>query len=157
VATLVAKAGTDEETQDMQIEWPSEYTRQTDVGWTARVPRPAEGNCHPSALADRQKEWDAAEETRQRIAEWTTAIRTKRDAAAAAKQERTAARQRVSSQRKEEALTDRLRRRYMATLGATSERFAAALPELLEQERRRLTTEGEEPARRAHSALYRTF
>jgi hypothetical protein len=136
--------------------WPAEYERNTDSSWVTRYARPQDGDVHPAVLEERQRQWDASKAKYDVVAKRSAEIQAEREAKLQASQERQAADRQARNQRKTDALTAELKRGYLAA-GGTEDDFQKALPELLEQRRRQAAMTGEDRAREAQAALYRSF
>jgi hypothetical protein len=137
--------------------WPSEYTITTSSNWVEQVPRPKEGDCHPTALARRQEQWDTAHARHEKMAQRAAEIAAEREAKLRESQERQATERRARDQAKVAAMTAELRRGYFAVPGATEDAFQAALPDLMEARRREAAMRGDDAARQSQAGLYRSF
>jgi len=125
--------------------WVTAQRAQQDASWVAVYPYPTRHN-HPDIPAERlermQAQWDAAE---RRFLERLEAVResdARHAAEDAAREAKQAAARQAIEQRDLDALTARLRRSYLSVPGSTEEAFQTALPDLLEEERRRAVREG---------------
>lgn len=98
--------------------------------WPAFFPRP--GDDRPTD----QAAWDEAEAKRQRAITDLKALREREAAEAQAKQEALAQAEQERREAEYAQLVSDLRRRYLATPGATDADFQAALPELLAEYRK---------------------
>jgi hypothetical protein len=106
--------------------WPSEYTITTSSNWVETVPRPKEGDCHPSALERRQEQWDAANERHQRIARQASEIRAEREEKLKASQDRQATEREAREQKQRGELEATLRRRFIGARGGDPDDLAGA-------------------------------
>ncbi len=139
--------------------------------WTAKFPRPS-AESHEGSTAGlefAQREWDDAEDLRQRLAAARQRMQaeaaTREDPRAVARQREQDALERARQERREHQeaqLVAELRAGYFSIAGATEEGFTRDLPGLvrdlpglLDERRRRAALAGNETARTSFARQYR--
>jgi len=135
--------------------WPN--ANEKGMGWTAEYPRPTEDNGHhPSAVATRQAEWDAAEEKRVKYAKRTDEIRARREAEEQATRDAAAAKADDKQRARREADKAMLRRHFIAA-GGSSVEWEAEKDEVIREHRRRQVAGAETADDRARQESARRF
>jgi hypothetical protein len=136
--------------------WPTEYVISTSSNWVETVPRPKEGDCHPSVLARRQEQWDAAHARQQKIVTRSAEIVAEREEKLRASQERQAAESDAREQKKRGELEETLRRRFVAAGGSAAE-WENPKEQIVAEHVKAQALAGHDPGREAQAALYRNF
>ncbi len=133
------------------------------AGWTAKFPRPTAETYEGSAagLQVAQNEWDESEELRKRLAvareKSAAEMKPLRDAQEAERQRREQEQQQRRD-RLDAAVVADLRRKYLGSdPTATEADFQAALPQLREDRRRRMTLEDDPVDVAARAAMRRQY
>ena len=137
--------------------FPSSDERRRDPNWTAKHPRPKEGDVIPELLASSRRLWDEAEAKRRQREELARPIREKRTAEATAKREAEEARRRAREKERADAVEADLKRRYLATAGATETGWEREREQILADHRRRQVTEAASADDRARALNARRY